>query len=111
MEGPATGTTPDGIHLAPTTTPVASLDGSKPNSVTKPPAPSGGSGGPQPSNQNPSTSRPKHWRAINGEVGRGKTPQEIRQFALQLAQKYPDDLEDVLESVKLAIAERDMKGK
>lgn len=110
--GTDTGTTPDGIQLAPATTPVASLDGSKPNSVTKPtpmPAPSGG---PQPGNQNPSSNqRPKHWRAINGEVGRGRSATEIREFALALSKKYPDELEDILESVQVAIAERDKKGK
>src|ERR1700757_2710755 len=111
MEGPATGTTPDGIHLAPTTTPVASLDGSKPNSVTKPPAPGGGSGGPQPSNQNPSTNRPKHFREVKAQVGRGKSAAEIREFALQLAKKYPDELEEILTSVQVAIAEREKKGK
>jgi len=116
MNTAASGVTPDGIKLDPTpaTTPIASLDQSKPNSVHKPVKPAlqqGGSGGPQPSNNNPSTTRrPKHYREINAQVGRGKTYAEIRAFALKLATDYPDDLDDVLESVKLAIAQRDAKA-
>lgn len=100
--------------------PVATLDGGKPHAmpvtpdgIELAPAPAGGApSGPQPNNQNPSTSgRPKHFRAINSQVGRGKSPEEIKVFALSLAEKYPDELEDVLESVRLAIAERDKKGK
>lgn len=114
MNTQASGTTPDGIHLdpGPTSTPVASLDGGKPSSIPrKPPTPVAGSGGPQPSNQNPSTSRPKHFREIKAQVGRGKSPEEIKAFAKALAEKYPDELEDILSSVRLAIAERDKKGK
>lgn len=100
------------------TVPVATLDGSRPHAmpvtpdgIQLSPTPSGESGGPQPSGQNPSTSaRPKHFREIKAHVGRGKTPQEIRTFALSLAAKYPDELEDILDSVRLAIAERDKKG-
>lgn len=111
LMGNVAGDTPDGVQVAPATTPVASLDGSKPISVNPQPKPAPHGGAPQPGNQNPSTLRPKHWRAINGEVGRGKSPAEIREFALQLAKKYPDELEEILMSVQLAIAERDKKGK
>lgn len=101
------------------TVPVATLDGGRPHAMPvtpdgiqlAPAPPSPGGGGPQPRNQNPSTTRPKHFREINAQLGRGKTPPEIRAFALTLADKYPDELEDILESVRLAIAERDKKGK
>jgi hypothetical protein len=122
MNTAASGTTPDGIHLdpnaGPQSTPVPALQGSngkpgKPHSIPrKPPTPvpaGGSSGGPQPGNQNPSSTRPKHFREVKAQVCRGKTPGEIRAFAKSLAERYPDELEDILESVRLAIAERDMK--
>lgn len=98
------------------TVPVATLDGSRPHAMPVTPdgiqlAPAPEGGGPQPSNQNPSTSRPKHLRAIKGHMGRGATPAELKAFAKQLAEKYPTELEDILESVRMAIAERDKKGK
>jgi HK97 family phage portal protein len=111
MNVAASGTTPDGIHLdpGPVSTPVASLDQGRPHSIpAKPPSPVSSSGGPQPGNQNPSSSaRPKHFREIKAQVGRGKTLAELKAFALQMAQKYPEELEDILTSVQLAIAERD----
>lgn len=117
MQVAASGTTPDGVKLDPTpgTTPIASLDQSKPGSVAKPilqqstPS-SASSSGPQPSNNNPSTStRPKHFREVNAQVGRGKTTEEIKAFAKALAARYQDDLDDILLSVQMAIAERDKK--
>ncbi|BCP41439.1 hypothetical protein MINTMi27_15320 [Mycobacterium intracellulare] len=122
MNTQASGTTPDGIKLDPgaQTTPVPALPQNngkpgKPHSIPKrPPIPVSASGGPQPNDQNPSTSRrtkPKHYRAVNAQVGRGKTPEELKAFALDLAAKYPDELEDILESVRMAIAERDKKEK
>jgi HK97 family phage portal protein len=116
MNTAASGTTPDGIKLDPTpTTPIASTEeGKPPTSVPRHPgtpvAVSSGSGGPQPGNQNPSTSRPKHYREVVRQVGRGKSPEEIKAFAMALAAKYPDELDDVLESVRLAIAQRDSKA-
>lgn len=115
MNTQASGVTPMGIHLDPTpqSTPIASLDQGKPNSVPKPVKPTQAlpaGGGPQPGNQNPSTSRrPKHYREINAQVGRGKTDVEIRAFAIKLAREYNDDLDDILAAVKIAIAERDKK--
>lgn len=116
MNTQASGTTPDGIRLDPGATPVASLDGGKPTSIpgaAAKPRPAA-SGGPQPGDTNPSTtpnrSRPKHYRSVKSQVGRGKTREEIKAFAKALAEKYPDDLDDVLESVRLAIAERDKKA-
>lgn len=122
MQVAASGVTPDGIKLdpTPTSTPIASLDQSRPSSIPrKPPTPvpagSSGGGGPQPNNQNPSTNRPavrpRHYREVARQVGRGKAPEEIRAFARALWMKYPDDLDDILESVQLAIAERDKKLK
>jgi len=119
MNVAASGTTPDGIKLdpSPTATPVPALQQGnstpKPHSIPrKPPTPIPSSGGgPQPSNQNPSTiGRPKHLREVARQLGRGKTPEEIKAFAIALATKFPEELEDILESVRLAIAERDMKG-
>lgn len=46
----------------------------------------------------------KHLRTIKGAVGRGN---EIKSFAMRLAAQYPDDLEDILAAVQIAIAERD----
>jgi HK97 family phage portal protein len=121
IQGPGTGTTPDGVRLAPETTPVASTSDKPPTSIPKPPAPKplpAGGTGPQPSNLNASsngrpspTNRPKHYREVNAQVGRGKSYEEIRAFALELAKKHPEELEDILTSVQMAIAERDKKGK
>lgn len=118
MNTAASGTTPDGIHLDPTagTTPVPALPQGnsnkpgKPHSIPKkPPTPVAASSGPQPGNQNPSSTRPKHFREVKAQVCRGRSAEEIKAFAKALAGKYPDELEDILESVRLAIAERDMK--
>uniref|UniRef100_A0AAU8GM75 Portal protein n=1 Tax=Mycobacterium Phage Xandras TaxID=3158891 RepID=A0AAU8GM75_9CAUD len=113
------GATPDGAvegeeapaPKRPASTPVASLDQSPPTSVP----------GLSPTNSDRSTdsrkteprrlmqkpppkeSSPKHLRAVKGAMGRGK---DIKGFALQLAEKYPDDLEDILLAVQLALAER-----
>lgn len=48
--------------------------------------------------------KPKHLRAVKGAMGRGL---DVRVFALQLAQKCPDDLEDILRAVEIAIKHRD----
>ena len=105
-------TTPDGVVLDSPTTPIASTSQSDgkpnpPNSVPaiKPspsriPSPSGST----PNNSNPS-SRPKHLRALKGALGRGK---DLEEFALYLAQKHPHELEDILEAVHAAIAEKDI---
>lgn len=113
MQTAASGVTPDGIHLDPTpTTPIASTQGNKPISIPRHPGtPVPAAGGPQPSNQNPSTNRrPKHFREVNAQVGRGKTLPELKAFAIKLAKDYPEDLDDILAAVQLAIAERDRKA-
>jgi len=113
-QGVISGVTPDGVDLdpSPSGTPVASLDQGRPRVVPRlqPAASSAPGGGPQPSNQNPSTVRPKHFREVNAQVGRGKSAEEIKVFAKALAERYPDELDDVLESVRQAIAQRDKKG-
>lgn len=108
--GALTGPTPDGIGGPPTMTPVASLDGSKPTSVGKPPAPVArpASGGPQPSNNNPSTVR--HLRAIKAQAGRGRSDEEIIAFAYKLYLDHQDDLDDIKAAVQLAIDERNRKA-
>lgn len=110
MQSAAEGMTPDGVKLAPASTPVASLDGSKPTSVNKPKPlvakPAGG--GPQPSNLNPSSN--KHFRAIKGQVGRGKSQEEIVAFAYKLYTEHEDDLDDIMDAVQLAMAERSRKA-
>lgn len=47
---------------------------------------------------------PKHLRAVKGAMGRGI---DVKEFALRLAQKCPDDLEDILRAVAIAISHRD----
>jgi hypothetical protein len=97
------------MHLdpGPTTTPIASTNGNKPIAIPrKPPTPIPAGGGPQPSNNNPSTSRPKYYRQVKAQIGRGRTHAEIKTFAITLAERYPDELEDILASVQMAIAER-----
>lgn len=115
LNGTVAGDTPDGVVAAaapPATTPVAALDGSKPTSVPAQPKPAPVSV-PKPPPKAPShtspSAPPKHLRAIKGELGRGRSDDEIKAFAIQLADKYPDDLGDILKAVQLAIAER--KGK
>lgn len=115
MNTAASGTTPDGIKLDPTpgTTPIASLSGGKPTAVHPLPArnrPAAPSGGPkQPSQLNPSSN--KHYRAIKGQVGRGKSREEIIAFAYKLYTEHEDDLDDIMASVHLAIDERDRKAR
>jgi HK97 family phage portal protein len=111
MNTQASGVTPDGIKLDPATTPIpsASQDGDKPNPPHSVPTsaathrPSNSPTGPTPNNSDPS-SRPKHLRALKGALGRGK---DLEEFALYLAEKHPDELEDILEAVHAAIAEKD----
>jgi HK97 family phage portal protein len=121
MTEPAVGVTPDGIHLAPPV-PVATPNGTKPNTVPNalPRAPvantGGNAAGPQPNNSTPS-SRPashpanprKYLRQIKGAVGRGKSLEEIQTLAMDLAAEAtnPEDLEDILQAVKDAYADKD----
>lgn len=94
IQGELNGTTPDGIQVTPQQTPVASLTGAEPRTITAlpPRRSSAPESSPQPSN--------RHYRAIRGAMGR---KQDIRAFARQLAEKYPDDLDSILEAVHLAI--------
>jgi HK97 family phage portal protein len=103
--GELTGPTPDGI-AGPMSTPVASLNGSEPNMV-----PALTSGRPQgPNNANPSTTpTPKHLHRIKSEAGRGRSEEQILAFAYKLYQENPEDLDDLLEAVEIARAERDRK--
>lgn len=91
--------------IAPPSTPVASLDGSKPNTVPALTGPKGAVQGPD--NANPSTS--KHLHRIKSEVGRGRSEEQILAFAYKLYQEHPGDLDDLLEAVEIARAERDRK--
>lgn len=109
LTGGISGETPDGVSVtAPPTTPVAALDQGKPTSVPAlPPGRSSSSTtSTAPGNAPP---KPKHLRAIKGELGRGKTMTEIRSFAKQLTEKYPDELEDILLAVYVAIEEKNRK--
>jgi HK97 family phage portal protein len=47
---------------------------------------------------------PKHLRAVKGALGRGR---DLKEFAMQLAEKCPEDLEDILRAVAIAIQQRD----
>jgi HK97 family phage portal protein len=110
--GQLTGPTPDGVGGPPPAVPVAGLEGGKPTAIPKPggPNPPKPAGGPQPNNSNPSSMpKPKHLRAVKGEVGRGRTDDELVAFAFKLYREYPEDLDDIMTAVKLAIAERDKK--
>lgn len=103
LEGQINGATPDGVGVTPV--PVATLDQSKPTTV--PALPVGNSDKPtaQPA------AKPKHLRAIKSEVGRGRSTDELRNFAKKLAEKYPNDLDDILLAVRLAVSERNQKAK
>lgn len=107
MQGQVDGTTPDGVLVTPMQTPVASLTGSKPQGV--PALPRGNSdrstNSPTPSN---GASKPKYYRQVKAAMGRKLG---IKEFAMQLAEKYPDDLDDILIAVQYAIAERNEKSK
>lgn len=48
-------------------------------------------------------STPKHLRAVKGAMGRGM---DVSEFAKQLAAKYPNELEDILRAVVIAIEHR-----
>jgi len=112
MSESAVGVTPDGIRLALATTPVASLDNGKPTSVPArhpaPQAPQPGGAVAQPNTSNPSTHSSKYLRQIKGEVGRGRSTAELKEFAKALAQKAEseDELKDILWAVQTAVADR-----
>lgn len=111
IAGQVAGTTrpTDRPIIVPPSTPVAALDGSKPNTV--PALPAGRSSKPQgPNNANPSTTpTPKHLHRIKSEVGRGRSEEQILAFAYKLYQEHPEDLDDLLAAVEIARAERDRK--
>jgi HK97 family phage portal protein len=116
LQGQVSGTTPDGVAAAamptPGTTPVASLDNSKPTSVpalqaAKPGVPSKPAPKTQPKPIAPPNpvhpnAAPKHLRAIKGALGR---QQDIDAVAQKLYAAYPDDWEDILLSVAMAVSE------
>lgn len=106
LEGQVSGTTPDGVQVAPPT-PIPSADqsGAKPNQphvVHRPKTTvPGGAGRP------PGSGTPKHLRSIKGEVGRGRSPEEVWEFAMSLAENATeDDLEDILQAVEIAYDSR-----
>lgn len=87
--------TPDDIPVAPpAATPIASHDGSPPSSIPAAPR------------ALPAGNPVKHLRAIKGEIGRGRSEDEIKRFALQLAEKASDaqELRDILSAVEFALA-------
>lgn len=117
IAGQVAGTTQPGdrpVIAPPATTPVPSLDNSKPKVVpnlqaAQPrPALRGGTPAAKPSKPiappNPvhPNAAPKHLRAIKGAVGR---QQDINQVAQKLYSAYPDDWEDILLSVAMAVSE------
>lgn len=97
LQGMVNGATPDGTAVAPPV-PVAGLEGDKPAVIPKPGAPN---------LPKPPTS--KYLRQVKGEVGRGRTDDELVAFAFKLYREHEDDLDDILTAVKLAVAERDKK--
>jgi len=102
LAGQVSGETPDHVAVVPPATPVASHDNSPPTMIpaVKPPralaavAPS------------------KHLRAIKGELGRGRSQDEIKRFALSLADKASDaqELIDILSAVEMALGEHARKA-
>jgi HK97 family phage portal protein len=117
LMGTETGTTPDGVMLAPM--PVASLNAAPPTSIPKPltgtskPVGIPSSKPPAPTGQAPSVNTPssnRHLRSIKGEMGRGKTDDEIIAFAYKLYTDHKDDLDDIMTAVQLAIDERNRKA-
>lgn len=58
----------------------------------------------QPGMQLTAAGMPKHLRAVKGAMGRGI---DVKEFAMKLAEKCPDDLEDILRAVAIAIEQRD----
>ena len=112
MQVAASGTTPDGVKLDPsptatTTTPIPALNGGNDKQTPKPHVVPPKAPIPVAKPEN----KPKHYREVNAQVGRGKSAAELKAFAIELAKRYPDDLDDILKSVQLAIAERDKKEK
>lgn len=102
LQGMVSGMTPDGVSVQ-AQTPVAALDQGPPRAIpSAAPKPATSPSGPQPGNNDPS-SKPKHLRAMKRAIGRQK---DIQEFAMYLAQKYPDDLDDILEAVQTAMQER-----
>lgn len=114
LQGTMSGATPDGVVAeaapVPGSTPVASLDNSKPTSVPKlqpvaRPALRGDTQKPKPKPTAPPNpthpmAAPKHLRAVKGALGR---QQDILEVAQKLHAAYPDDALDILEAVKIAI--------
>lgn len=99
----AGGETPDKIAIAsPAATPIAATGDGPPTSI-----PSAG-----PLRALPAGNPAKHLRAIKGEIGRGRSEEEIKRFALSLADKADDaqELRDILCAVELALDEHARKA-
>ena len=99
----------------PGSTPVAAVDGSRP--PTSVPKLSVGNGAgqpaqaPKPSNAPPGPTKPtqpKHLRRVKGELGRDK---DIKHVAERLFSEYPDDWEDILRAVEIAVREQHERQK
>ena len=106
LQGEVDGATPDGVAASPLSTPVASADGVKPpTSVPALPRaavasrPSGGAVGAPPGPASPL----KHLRAVKGALGRN---QSVTDVAVRLYEAYPDEWQDILAAVEVAIRER-----
>lgn len=112
----ATATEGDKPLALPSATPVAGLDRANPSVPTSIPAleapkPAAIAAAParqQGSPPQPKRPQPKHLRRVKGELGRDK---DVKQVAERLFAEYPDEWQDILEAVRVAIADRnDMKG-
>ena len=108
LAGQVSGTTPDGVAAtAPQTTPVASLDNSKPHSVPALQAPKPQAALPAAKPRDTAPPGPKHpmkhVRAVKGALGRN---QDIKDVALKLYGSYPNEWEEILAAVDIAIREQ-----
>jgi len=101
----------DAKPALPAATPVAAMNNGRPSSVPRlKPKPSGLMGQPAkpisasapPGPRKPSD-QPKHLRRVKGELGRDK---DIKHVAERLFAEYPDDWQDILRAVEIAVRDQ-----
>lgn len=95
LSGEIAGPTPDGVNVIAVPSPTGGPAIAVPSPQQALPAP-----------DVQRTAPAKYLRAIRGGMGRGE---EIRSLAMKLADRNPEDLEDILAAVQIAIDERNSR--
>jgi len=114
LSGAVDGSTPDGVDVQPAlpaSTPIAAMNNGRPTLVPRlNPKPATDTGQPAKPISTPAppgprkpTEQPKHLRRVKGELGRDK---DIKHVAERLFAEYPDDWQDILRAVEIAVRDQ-----